>query len=107
LSASEKPGPWPARLDLLQSVSGLLLGLFMWLHMLFVSSILLGEEAMWTVARFFEGYFFFGYGLPWLVSLFVAGIFGCSSCMPGWRCASSPRNGGSIAFTGRTCAHAA
>ncbi len=76
MPASEKPGPWPARLDLLQSLSGLLLGLFMWLHMLFVSSILLGNEAMWTVARFFEGYFFFGFGLPWLVSLFVASIFG-------------------------------
>jgi fumarate reductase subunit C len=47
-------------MDLLQSLSGLLLGLFMWLHMFFVSSILLGEDAMWTVARFFEGYFFFG-----------------------------------------------
>ena len=74
--SSEKPGPWPARMDLLQSLSGLILGLFMWLHMLFVSSILLGNDAMWTVARFFEGYFFFGVGLPWLVSLFVASIFG-------------------------------
>lgn len=51
-----EPGPWPARLDLLQSASGLFLGLFMWLHMLFVSSILLGNDAMWAVARFFEGY---------------------------------------------------
>lgn len=66
---------WPARLDLLQSATGLVLGLFMWLHMLFVSSILLGNDAMWTVARFFEGYFFFGYPLPWLVSAFVALIF--------------------------------
>ena len=75
MPASEKPGPWPARLDLLQSVSGLLLGLFMWLHMLFVSSILLGNDAMWTVAGFFEGYFFFGRAYPWLVSVFVAGVF--------------------------------
>ena len=67
--------PWPARLDLLQSASGLALGLFMWLHMLFVSSILLGHDAMWSVARFFEGYFFFGRPLPWLVSVFVATIF--------------------------------
>ena len=67
--------PWPARLDILQSATGLMLGLFMWLHMVFVSSILLGNDAMWTVARFFEGYFFFGRPLPWLVSLFVAGIF--------------------------------
>lgn len=67
---------WPARLDLLQSASGLVLGLFMWLHMLFVSSILVSEDAMWTVARFFEGQFFLGYPLPWLVSAFVAAIFG-------------------------------
>ena len=66
---------WPARLDLLQSSSGLVLGLFMWLHMLFVASILLGNDAMWTVARFFEGYFFFGRSLPWLVSAFVATVF--------------------------------
>ena len=66
---------WPARLDLMQSASGLVLGLFMWLHMVFVSSILLGNQAMWTVARFFEGYFFFGRPLPWLVSGFVATIF--------------------------------
>ena len=37
---------WPARLDWLQSVSGLLLALFMWGHMFFVSSILLGKDAM-------------------------------------------------------------
>jgi fumarate reductase subunit C len=65
---------WPARLDLMQSLSGLVLGLFMWVHMFFVSSILLGKDAMWTVARAFEGYFFFGRGLPWLVSLLVAGV---------------------------------
>ena len=53
----------------------LALGLFMWVHMFFVSSILLGKDAMWTVARFFEGYFFFGRPLPWLVSLLVATVF--------------------------------
>ena len=66
---------WPARLDVLQSASGLLLGLFMWVHMFFVSSILLGKDAMWTVARFFEGYHLFGRPMPWLVSLFVAAVF--------------------------------
>ena len=71
-----KASAWPARMDVLQSLSGLILGLFMWLHMFFVSSILLGNDAMWTVARFFEGYFFFGTPLPWLVSAFVASIFG-------------------------------
>ncbi len=66
---------WPARLDLAQSGTGLVLGLFMWGHMFFVSTILLGKDAMWTVARFFEGYFFFGRSLYWLVSLIVATIF--------------------------------
>jgi fumarate reductase subunit C len=66
---------WPARLDLLQSGTGLALGLFMWVHMFFVASILLGKDAMWTVARFFEGYHVFGRPLPWLVSLLVAIVF--------------------------------
>jgi succinate dehydrogenase/fumarate reductase cytochrome b subunit len=70
------PAPrWPARLDLLQSGTGLALGLFMWVHMFFVASILLGPDAMWTVARFFEGYHLVGRPLPWLVSILVAVIF--------------------------------
>jgi fumarate reductase subunit C len=66
---------WPARLDLLQSASGLFLALFMWAHMGFVASILLGETAMWTITRLFEGYFFFGKSYPWLVSCVVACVF--------------------------------
>jgi fumarate reductase subunit C len=65
----------PAVLDLLQSGSGLGLALFMWFHMLFVSSILLGEDAMWTVARAFEGYFFFGKPYPALVAVAVGVVF--------------------------------
>ncbi len=65
---------WPARLDLLQGLSGLLLALFMWGHMFFVSSILLGKDAMWTVTKFFEGYFFFGRSYPVVVSLVVATV---------------------------------
>lgn len=66
--------PWPARLDVTQSISGLVLALFMWGHMFFVASILLGEDAMWTVTRFFEGYYIFGEPHHWLVSLAVAGV---------------------------------
>lgn len=65
---------WPARLDLLQSATGLALGLFMWLHMLFVASILLGKDAMWAVARFFEGYFFFGRSYPVIVAVLVVAV---------------------------------
>jgi fumarate reductase subunit C len=74
-SLSARSSRWPARLDLMQSLSGLTLGVFMWVHMFFVSSILLGRDAMWTVARFFEGYYFFGRPLPWLVSMVVATVF--------------------------------
>jgi len=72
--SANTPTLWPARLDVLQSASGLALVLFMWLHMVLVSSILLGKDAMWTVARFFEGYFLFGRRLPWLVALVVAAV---------------------------------
>ena len=55
---------WPARLDWLQSGSGLVLALFMWGHMFFVSSILISKDAMWTITKFFEGYFIFGRSYP-------------------------------------------
>ena len=75
MSAPVQSSPWPARLDFLQSVSGLALALFMLLHAFFVASILLGADAMWAVARFFEGTFLFGRPVPWLVSLLAAGVF--------------------------------
>jgi succinate dehydrogenase subunit C len=59
---------WPARMDFWQSATGLLLALFMWAHMFFVASILISEDAMWTVTRMFEGYFIFGNSYPVLVS---------------------------------------
>ncbi|MCP3672388.1 MAG: fumarate reductase cytochrome b subunit [Gammaproteobacteria bacterium] len=61
----------PALLDLAQSLSGLLLALFMWGHMFFVSSILLGKEAMYTITKAFEGYYIFGTSYPWIVSVAV------------------------------------
>jgi fumarate reductase subunit C len=65
---------WPARLDLAQSASGLVLALFMWGHMLFVSTILVSEDFMWRVTRMFEGYFLFGRSYPGIVSAIVAGV---------------------------------
>jgi fumarate reductase subunit C len=63
---------WPARLDLVQSGTGLVLALFMWGHMFFVSSILISRDAMWTITKLFEGYFFFGRSYPGIVSAVVA-----------------------------------
>lgn len=73
--ARPRKSRWPARLDLAQSVTGLALGLFMWGHMLFVSSILLGKDAMWVITKMFEGYFVFGRAYPILVSGVVAVVF--------------------------------
>jgi succinate dehydrogenase subunit C len=63
---------WPARMDVAQSASGLLLGLFMWGHMAFVSTILISNDAMWRVTKAFEGYYFFGRAFPQIVSVIVA-----------------------------------
>ncbi len=92
VSAAQRLRRWPARLDFLQSATGLALGLFMWVHMFFVATILLGKDAMWTVARMFEGYFIFGRPVYGLVSALVGDSRRrCSSSTPRWRCASSPR----------------
>lgn len=65
---------WPARLDLLQSASGLFLALFLVAHMFFVSSILISQDAFYTVARFFEGAYFLATPQPWIVSCVVGGV---------------------------------
>ena len=61
--------------------SGLVLALFMWGHMAFVSSILLGKDAMWTITQVLRGLFLFrpllsrGSSRWWLqsiIALFVA-----------------------------------
>lgn len=65
----------PARLDFLQSASGFILAIFMWGHMVFVSSILLGKDAMYAVTKFFEGYYFFGKPYPIIVTFAVATVF--------------------------------
>ena len=70
----------PARLDTFQSASGLVLALFMWAHMAFVSSILLGKDAMWTVTKLFEGYYVFGRSYPGIVSIVVATVIALLVC---------------------------
>ena len=74
LADARRKSRWPARLDLIQSGTGLFLALFMWGHMFFVSSILISNDAMWTITKFFEGYFFFGRSYPVIVSFVVAAV---------------------------------
>jgi succinate dehydrogenase/fumarate reductase cytochrome b subunit len=69
--------PVPAWLDVTQSVSGLVLAVFMWIHLFLVSSILLGRDAMYYVTGFFELRFLTGWqhGYPILVSIIAVGVF--------------------------------
>jgi fumarate reductase subunit C len=72
MTPARVPERGAAWLDLAQGLTGLALGLFMWVHMLLVSSILLGKDAMYAVARAFEGQYLFGEPHPALVSGVVA-----------------------------------
>ncbi len=83
LADRPKKSHWPARMDLAQSASGLLLGLFMWGHMFFVSTIPISNDAMWAVTKAFEGYFFFGRAFPQLVSFKGLFCFGQNPAVGG------------------------
>ena len=67
----------PARLDFAQSGTGLILGLFMWVHMLLVGSIILGKGSFNFVAKTMELAFLSdtGHGYPLMVFLAVFVIF--------------------------------
>jgi len=65
----------PARIDFMQSASGLLLALFIMFHLLFESSILLGKDAMYTLTKMFEGEPFIEGGEPLIISVLACIIF--------------------------------
>ncbi|MEA2099654.1 MAG: fumarate reductase cytochrome b subunit [Campylobacterota bacterium] len=62
----------PARLDFIQSSTGLILAVFIMGHILFEASILISNEMMYRVTIMFEGYYFFGETYPGIIS-FLAG----------------------------------
>jgi len=65
----------PARLDFIQSVTGLILALFISGHILFEASILISHEMMYKVTIMFEGYYFFGETYPGIISFLASAIF--------------------------------
>lgn len=65
----------PAKLDYVQSVTGGVLALFMWGHMLMVSSILVSKDFMYTITKLLEGSFIFEGGNPLVVTIFAFIIF--------------------------------
>jgi fumarate reductase subunit C len=65
----------PARLDFLQSATGLVLALFISFHILFESSILFGKDAMYKLTKMFEGEPFIEGGEPLIISMLAFIIF--------------------------------
>ncbi len=71
--AQKKKSRMPARLDYLQSATGLLLAVFMIFHMLFVSTILVSKDFMLSVTKAFELSFIFegGSSVPVFISIAI------------------------------------
>jgi fumarate reductase subunit C len=74
-TVERKKSRMPAKLDYIQSATGLILGLFMWGHMLLVSSILISKDFMYSVTKFLEGSFIIEGGSPLLVTIAALAIF--------------------------------
>ncbi len=66
----------PARLDFLQSATGLFLAIFMIFHMLFVSTILISKDFMYSVTKAFELSFIFegGSSVPVFISIAIVAL---------------------------------
>lgn len=77
IESKKKKSRLPARLDFAQSGTGLILGLFMWVHMLLVGSIILGKGSFNFVAKTMELAFLSesGHGFPIAVFFAVLTIF--------------------------------
>ncbi|DAB30054.1 MAG TPA: succinate dehydrogenase/fumarate reductase cytochrome b subunit [Sulfurimonas sp. UBA12504] len=70
----EKIDKTPARMDFLQSLSGVVLAFFIMGHILFEASILISNEMMYRVTVMFEGYYFFGETYPGIISFLASAI---------------------------------
>jgi len=68
------PGRWAARFDRWQSLTGLALALFIWVHLTGDSSILIGPQAFTAVGHFWEGYPLLDRPYPILTALAGIGI---------------------------------
>ncbi|MFP4071655.1 MAG: succinate dehydrogenase/fumarate reductase cytochrome b subunit [Desulfovibrionales bacterium] len=66
-----RPGRSDAVMDWLQMLSGLGLVLFMWSHMILVSSVIISPEAMNAIAHFFEATYMAQVGGPLIFFVFL------------------------------------
>jgi fumarate reductase subunit C len=64
----------PAKLDFLQSATGLVLAVFIMFHLIFESSILLGKDSMYALTKLFEGEFIIEGGSPLFIVFLAIGV---------------------------------
>ena len=74
MKKNHKINKLPARLDFIQSLTGVILALFISGHILFESSILISHDAMYAMTQFFEGYYFLGEKHPVIISILASTI---------------------------------
>ena len=70
----KKINKMPARLDFIQSLTGIILALFISGHILFESSILVSNNAMYNMTKFFEGYYFLGSNHPAIITMLASSV---------------------------------
>lgn len=71
LKDAKRMSRWPAVLDVAQSVTGLLLGLFLFCHMAFTSSIQISKDLFWNLIETSGLRFIFGTSQNWAHFAFV------------------------------------
>jgi len=106
IESNKKKSRIPARLDFVQSGTGLILGLFMWVHMLLVGSIILGKGSFNFVAKNMELAFLSdtGHGFPIAVFFLPCSPFShFLSFMHCWGSGNSPFPGNSTELSETRC----
>jgi len=74
-TTQKKKSRIPAKLDFLQSATGLILAIFIIFHLLFEASILFGKDSMYALTKMFELDFLIKGGTPIFVSILAFVIF--------------------------------
>ena len=77
LKDAKRASKWPAYVDVAQSVTGAILGIFLFCHMAFTSSIQVGKDLFWNLIQVSGGTPIFGHEQIWLHFLFVGIITLC------------------------------
>lgn len=66
LKDAKRASKWPAYVDVAQSVTGAILGIFLFCHMAFTSSIQVGKDLFWNLIQVSGGTPIFGHEQIWL-----------------------------------------